>query len=65
MDAGSGAVVKMLREQNNCLFQLNFKKFPGFYNDIAPWMQFKKASNDTAVKHIIKKRTSSYFNLFG
>jgi hypothetical protein len=32
----------------------HFHSNPAFYNDIAPWMRFKKASNDAAVKNIIK-----------
>jgi hypothetical protein len=31
-------------------------QYPAFYNDIAPWMRFKKASNDAAVKNIIKTK---------
>jgi hypothetical protein len=30
--------------------------FPTFYNDIAPWLRFKKASNDAADKNIRKTK---------
>jgi hypothetical protein len=30
--------------------------YPVFYNDIAPWMRFTKASNDATVKNIIKTK---------
>jgi hypothetical protein len=32
------------------------KERPALYNDIAPWMRFKKASNDAAVKNIMKTK---------
>jgi hypothetical protein len=35
---------------------VKFIRNPVFYNDSAPWMPFKKASNDAAVKNIIKTK---------